>query len=91
MCESGKIDLKEIDVSLVQTFPYAGIILREVYVYDPIVPGKQLLENATVSLKFSLIPMISGNYNLQKIDVVAEKAMVKPSTYTPQIAMSVPA
>lgn len=72
-----KIDLKEIDVSLVQTFPYAGIILSEVYVYDPIVPGKQLLENATVSLKFSLIPIISGNYKLQKIDIVAEKAMVK--------------
>ena len=64
-----KVDVGEIDFSVLRSFPDASVVLRNIATRDgqPAMPA--LLNARSISLRFGIFSLFTGNYNIQSIQI----------------------
>lgn len=81
-----KVEIASIDLSLIQDFPNASIILSDVKVHhsSPFKGPGHFLIASRISFRFSLFAFISGNYSVKRIDL--ENGMLQVLTSSKNIS-----
>jgi hypothetical protein len=81
-----KVEIASIDLSLIQDFPNASIILNDVKVHhsSPFTGPGHFLVASRMRFRFSLFAFFSGNYNVKRIDL--ENGMLQVLTSSKNIS-----
>jgi hypothetical protein len=64
-----KVDVGEIDFSVLRSFPDASVVLRNIATRDGQSEMPVLLNARSVSLRFGIFGLITGNYSIQSIQI----------------------
>ena len=75
---TSEVKVESIELTLIRRFPYASLYFRNVQIMDrdTVNPGI-LLEAQSIFLKFSIIDLLQGRYNLKRIEIDDGKASLR--------------
>jgi|GEM_PF-4932204 len=72
-----KVDVREVELTLIQRFPRASLRFTDVYIQGTSGPNDTLLAAQTVHLEFGLLDVLSGIYTVKSVGISGARVNIK--------------